>query len=69
MNRFNNHCFKCGSPVIETLTDCVKPILSMNIVRYACGAIFMGAGEVNNATQRFFHSGCGDRNIRNAIQP
>ena len=69
MDRLNNHCFKCGSPVVETLTESVKPFLRMNIVRYSCGAVFMGAGEVNSTSQRFFHSGCGDRNIRSAIQP
>lgn len=60
MKRMGAHCIDCGSDAVSVIVDEVKPMFSMTLVAFACGAVLKSVFSANGNTGRISHSGCGD---------
>jgi len=58
MRRLGKSCIDCGSNAIGSIVDEVKPVFRMEIVNFACGAVFKSVYTANGNVGRAMHSGC-----------
>lgn len=58
MKYVRKSCIDCGSEVVETLVDEIKPNFRMEVVKYACGAEFRGSFSSRSNMGKAEHSGC-----------
>ena len=58
MKKLGTCCIDCGSAVVESFVDEVKPRYRMEIVNFACGAVLKSDFTSNGNIGRTSHSGC-----------
>ena len=58
MNRLGKRCIDCGSEVVGSVVDEIKPVFRMEIVNFACGAVMKSTYSANGNISRASHSGC-----------
>jgi len=58
MKRLGKSCIDCGSVAVGSIVDEVKPVFRMEIVNFACGAVFKSTYTANGNIGRATHNGC-----------
>lgn len=65
MKKLRGNCLDCGSGVVDTIVDEVKPMYRMTQATFECGAVLKTIFTANGNMGRVFHSGC-TRDVRAA---
>jgi len=58
MRKLGKSCIDCGCEAVGSIVDEVKPVFRMEIVNFACGAVFKSVHTTNGNIGRATHSGC-----------
>ena len=58
MRKLGKSCIDCGCEAVGSIVDEVKPVFRMEIVNFACGAVFKRVHTANGNIGRATHSGC-----------
>lgn len=58
MKKHKDTCIDCGSEPVSVVRDDVKPIFTMEIVKFACGAVLKKMHSTQGNIGRSIHSGC-----------
>ena len=58
MKKFGKQCLDCGSEVIQTIIDEVKPLYRLETINFACGAVLKNTYTANGNIAKASHRGC-----------
>lgn len=58
MKRLGRVCIECGSRVVSSIVDEVKPVFRMETIGFACGAELRTVYSANDNVGRVSQSGC-----------
>ena len=58
MKKFGKQCLDCGSEVIRTIVDEVKPLYKLETINFACGAVLKNTYTANGNIGKASHRGC-----------
>jgi hypothetical protein len=61
------YCIDCGSEAVDMVVDEVKPVYRMEIIHFACGAVFKNTFSANGNVGKVLHSGCGNENDQHQV--